>query len=501
MKKSIISMLAFVVVALVLLSSCASSFELAGNALARGDYSIAIKQSLKSIEKEKDVYEAEAVLQEAWKRANSEWNAQITTIEQSTTSGELSKSMTVYDKLLEVHNAVAKAGRSDLNPTYSEILEKANQTSERIIGMLFEEGSATLAIGGRAYAQAALQNFKEVKAANPNYPGIDAAIEEATNQATIKVFVLAGLDKNPMNRGYDLVAMVENQFLIMDFVEVVGLPNRPLVPMNDSKTAMNLAKASNADILVHFESSTEYDSGMKRERRPLDSRVTAAPNWEVEKLYVLTSGKSDVHYKVVDLKTEKILAEKTLAVEKSTDHDFYVTSILHSGTKKNLQLGNMPTAPSLNINTLAPGFTSTDIGSQISAFESKDVAKVLHGIQMAGHSTMGIKFSNYQLPSQLAKIEDLNGHTFALFNFIEFDSPVPGEGKGYTTFYEEVNSSATGTYARLISSANDQYTYTELVEWMKDRNLKTAVKKEFMTTFHEDLIPRKVAEWVSPVLE
>ena len=83
MKKSITSLLVFAAVALVLLSSCASAFEQAGNALAQGDYTTAIEKSLVSIEKEKDVFEAEAVLKDAWQRANSEWNAQIATFEKA----------------------------------------------------------------------------------------------------------------------------------------------------------------------------------------------------------------------------------------------------------------------------------------------------------------------------------------------------------------------------------------------------------------------------------
>lgn len=118
MKKPITNFLVAITCALVLLSSCASSFEQAGEALAQGDYTKAIEKSLKSIEKGDDVPAAETVLKDAWQRANSEWNAQIATIEQATTYDELSKVIPVYNKLLAVHKMVAAAGRSELSPTY-----------------------------------------------------------------------------------------------------------------------------------------------------------------------------------------------------------------------------------------------------------------------------------------------------------------------------------------------------------------------------------------------
>jgi len=500
MKKSLTLLLVFITLALVLLSSCASSFELAGNALDRGDYATAIKQSLKSIEKEKDVYESEAVLQEAWKRANTEWNAQITTIEQTSTSDELSKAMPLYDKLLEAHNAVILAGRMDLNPSYSEIQERAKKTSERIIGLLFDEAKEILALGGRDNARVALLKFNKVYEADPNYQGIDIAIEQATNQATIKVLVLAGPDGNIMNRGYDMVPMVEQQLKGMEFVEVVNLPNRPLVPLSDELTAINLAKSNKADILVHFEATTSYDSGMKRDRRPIDSRVTAAPNWEIEKLYVLTSANSDVHYKVVDLKNEKILAEKTMKVEESTDYDFYVTAILHKGRKEQLQLDNMYPARTLAVNTIAPGASIAELANQIATFESQDIKKIVYGITAAGPSkNETYSIPDYQLPRQLAKLKNLNGHTFTLFNVIEADSPVPGGQKEYFTFYEEYIGE--GVYYRVSASIMDQEIYKQIIELMLDKNNQKVIKKEFLTTFHQDFIPRKVAEWVSPTLK
>ena len=120
------------VLLLFLLSSCVSSFEMAGTALEQGDYTTAIIKSLEALEKDPDLGEANVLLKDAWQRANSEWSAQITTIEQATTADQLYESIALYNKLLKIHDIVQQANRSDLNPNKAEILEKALVTQSRI---------------------------------------------------------------------------------------------------------------------------------------------------------------------------------------------------------------------------------------------------------------------------------------------------------------------------------------------------------------------------------
>ena len=487
MKRTISCLVVCLTCALLLLSSCASTFEQAGKALEQGDYTKAIVKSLESIKKGKDVPAAEAMLKDAWQQANSEWNAQIATLEKSITASELTKAIPVYNKLLEIHEMVANAGRSDLKPTYDAIRAKASETQNRVTGMYFKEASATLALGGKENARKAAPQFLEVKKLDPKYPGIDSAIAQATKQATVKVFVVRGNDQGLMSQNIDMVPMVESLFSEKTYVEVVGPSNRPVVPMNDDRSAKNMAKEYKADVLVHLMTNTTYGTQVVQDWRRIDSQVTAVDSWDVVKNYVLTSATTVVNYRVTDLQTDKILDEGSISVKDSTDHGFSFTAVCHKGNTKNLQLGDMTYEQNLLLNPVVGGFTFSTLAAQFSAFES-DLPSIGGGMMPFLSNSSQIDFNAYGTPEELATIGDLNGHVFFLFDYYESE-PIPGGAKIYTRVYK-----ADGAMASLEKARFDREKYLSLHGRLKTESFQATTNRAFLLDFFQNLVSKETAK-------
>lgn len=502
MKKPIVGLLTCLTLTLVLLSSCASTFEQATMALNTGDYTSAIVKSLESIDKGKDVPEATAVLGDAWQRANNEWTAQIATIEKASTASELAKAIPLYNKLLNIHKLVADAGRTELNPNREAVHQKALETQQRLAGMHFDEASATLALGGRENARKAVSQFRKVKELAPEYTGIDFVIEQATKQATVKVFVFTGPDTNFALNGVEMIPMVEKQLSSMDYIEIVGPPTRYAAPIGDDHDAKNFARGHKADIMVHFQPVTTWQVDLKKETRPINGSVTAAPDWKIEKLFMEASGECEITYLVIDLETEKTLDSGTFTVKDATDFGFSIESILHTGGKAKVQIGNMAKSEVLSKNTLAVGASVNDLATQLRLFEKMDLPNwgFETGIAPARYGTFEpIDFTKYSTPDELARIQDLNGHLFFQFELIESRDMIGTEvAKGYASPYGEYFGE--GFQGRVKTAQFDMNVYNDLQAWMADKKTKDAVQEAFLPKFYTETIPRKVAQEISAAL-
>ena len=508
MKKRISGLLVFITLALVLLSSCASAFEQAGNALAQGDYATAIEKSLISIEKGKDIPEAETVLKNAWQRANSEWEAQIATYEKASSPEELSKVIPVYTKLINLHKMVAVAGRSDLNPSADTLQERANQTNLLIADLYVDQALATLELGGRENAKKAVLQFTIAKKLNPEYYGIDYLIEKATKQATIKVFVFPGPDSNYSFNTMMMVPAVEKLFDDLDFVEVVVPPQHYIASIGDDHDAKNFARGHGADLMVHFELATSMKLSAHEDIRPISSKVTEASDWQVGKSYMLASGTSEIKYIVVDLETEKNIAEGSFVVKDSTDFGFSVSSIRATGNKEKIQFSGMDSARVMLINPLTEGEKLISLANQLKSFEKVNMPN--HGFE-TGISTVGdpisgaLDFSVYKSPADLANYKNFNGHTFFLFDAIKYVSYTFDDGKKDERYRVIYNGGRfkEGIDGQLDAAKVDRETYAALMQWMK----KTAANTDevtigtFLGGFYTETVPRKIVEKISPVLK
>jgi phosphopantetheine adenylyltransferase len=463
-------------------------------ALEKGDYTIAIVKSLESIEKGKDVPEAVAVLDDAWQRANSDWTAQIATIEKSTTANALAKAIPLYNKLIEIHGLVTEAGRFELKPDKESVIKTALKTQQRVVEMHFKEASANLARGGRDNAREAVLQFRAVKSMAPDYPGLDAVMEQATEQATVKVYISGNSDKNSTFKDLEIQPMVEKQLSDMDFVKVV----EPTADQLKGNVAIDIARSLGADILVNFTPDTSYSSDVKTERRPIDSRVSSATNWNVEKSYILTSGKCEISYSVVDVATENILDEGIFSVEDSTDHGFSVSAILWTGKIARVKIGNMYSQQTLLVSNLDTGW---DLSTLIRELQNYEKVETAGGNRIVPTNNGNpIDFTQYKTPEQLNAIQELNGHTFALFDIIE--DTLLYEGKEQIVYQTLYGSYFGEGFASQLKTAQfDRQVYEELLRWMKLNNTQFYIKKAFLGELAEKTVPNKIVGKISPFLK
>lgn len=470
--------------ALVLLSSCASTSEKAAKALDNGDYTTAITQSLKSLEDGKDVLEAEMYLQDAWKRANSEWNAQIATIEQSTTAVELHKAISLYNKLLAIHKLVQNAGRNDLKPNRDAILEKALLTQKRLADMYFKEASAILAQGGRENARKALVQYGNVKDLIPEYPDLDKIIAETTKLAIVKVTVSFEYDKtNLLTYINYAIPLLEKQLDAIPFVEVI--------PFSRTKDP----REQGADLLVHIAPTILAESKLNQETRPLNSGVRAARNWKVEKISLVTSATCEIKYSVTDMKTGTVLSSGTFNAKDSTDHDFSVTALLSTGEHEDLQLEGMSKRRTVLVNELEPYRSVDELATELMQYEKIQLGntKPIEGISLMN----GIRY--IETPEELAKIQDLNGHTFILFDFYKTTRPKDGQTNAmyYNTYYSDISQTAqTG----LNDASRDKKLYADVKDWIVKIN-HYDVTKDFLEDLVIRTVPETLTEKIAPVLK
>ena len=81
----------------------------------------------------------------------------------------------------------------------------------------------------------------------------------------------------------------------------------------------------------------------------------------------------------------------------------------------------MSSRETLLINEIAPGGSPSQLGMQLDVFEKIDMGpSYAAGMSPARYGTFEpIDFKKYKTPDELAKITDLNGHTFILFDVTE----------------------------------------------------------------------------------
>jgi len=153
------------------------------------------------------------------------------------------------------------------------------------------------------------------------------------------------------------------------------------------------------------------------------------------------SGECEITYLVIDLETEKTLDSGTFTVKDAKDFSFSIESILHTGDKAKVQIGNMTKYEVLSKNTLALGACMNDVATQLRLFEKMDLPNwgFEIGIAPARYGTFEpIDFTKYSTPDELARIQDLNGHVFFQFELMELRDMVgPQVAKGYACPYGE----------------------------------------------------------------
>ena len=485
MKKQLTGLLALLTLTLVLFSSCASTSEQAATSLADGDYTTAIEKSLEALKEEPGLAEATVVLNEAWSRANSEWNAQIASYESSSDGNEVFKAINFYNALTTIHKMVEDAGRDELKADSDKIYKKAMVTQNRVADIYFKNGNELLASGGRANARDAVLFYRGTKRLNSDYPNIDKTLEEAIKQATVKVVIQMAEGSSSV----EILPLLEKKFAALDLVEIVGTTDKDI---ND------FAKSKDADIMVYLELKTTTKTELLDVYRPINSWVTQAPNWKVEKRSLLASGECVVAVKVIDVKTNTTLNEGTLNVQDSTDFGFSFSVLApdkHDTMK--VQIRDMPKPETLNFAILASGADITALGSQLSVFEKIEFngkfgfENGMQGIDDWG----GLDFSMKRTPADL---KAYNKHVFLLFDGIAapvYDQYMYGFTYGYG------NSKTENVFARVETARIEKANYWKLLEWLDSTKTKKNSVNLFLESNFNPKILNEITKTVSPFIK
>lgn len=486
---------------ILILSSCATTpFEAAGEAYDQGNYGQAIEKALEALEEEPGMAEAEALLKESWQRANSDWTAEIATYEEADSPWEVGQAFTRYNNLIYIHNLAKEAGRMDLDPAPDPdgIYARAMETQQRVADMHVQEGSALLSSGQREDAREALEHFYRAEELIPEYPGLEAKVKRAKELGTVKVFVFTGPESDVTLNPIEMIDNLEQNLGKNELIEIVGPPSRYAAPIGDDHGARDFARGHGAEIMLHVDPETELTAKPILDRRPINSNVQA--DWMIEELSFVSSAEAQVRYQVIDLEADEVTDEGEFTVSSRDDSGFSVSAIIHSGVKKNLSLGGMSSPRQMMVNAVAPGVTDVTFQYQLSKFEDIDMPDISFGAG-ATPATYGtgeaIDLSRYENPSELARIKDLNGHTFFLFDVYEFDTY--GDGNldyrfSYSPYFGD------GETGRLETAAYDRKLYSDIISWMSSWELRTPLRERFAVNFYSRTMAREVAEEIAPLL-
>ncbi len=480
------------------LTSCAtpSPLEIALDAYSRGDDVQAIQMALEALEEEPGSQEAQQVLSGAWNRAVSRLEAEIAAREFLDSPWEAVKALPYYNQLIALHRMVYNAGKTELNPDPEGVLERGLAAQSRIADVHEREGSVLLSHRTRDTAREALAHFQQVKRLNPE-SDIDWKIARAREFATLKLFIFTGPDTNFFLNSNDMVPAIEAELAKLDLVEIVTVPNRFAAPIGDTHGAEDFARGHGAHMMLHVVPDTVSDVKIIREKRPIHSSVSA--DWEIETVSLKASASTSFRFVLVDLETDEAIAEDTFTYAQSDDGGFSVSAILHTGRQVTGQLGDMSSSRSILVNPAAPGTNAWELSSELSRYERLDVSSgFAPGVFPALYSTFEqIDISSFQHPSELARIQTLNKHTFWLFDAVEFS--VSSGNNSYTFVYGSYLGD--GSDGMMASAAYDRRLYNDIISWMSRRDIRQNMENQFLPSFYTRDAPRAVAGAAAPLLK
>lgn len=483
----------------VFLISCAtpSPLEIAREAYDRGDDVQAVRMALEALEEEPGSQEARQLLSGAWNRAATRLESEIAAREFLDSPWEAEKALQYYNQLITLHRLVYNAGRTELNPDPEGVLERGLAAQSRIADVHEREGSVLLSYRTRDAAREALAHFQQVKQLNPE-SDIDWKIEQAREFATLKLFIFTGPDTNNALNSIDMIPAIEAELSKLDLVEIVTVTNRFAAPIGDTHGAEDFAREHGAHMMLHIVPDTVSDVKIIREKRPIHSSVSA--DWEIETVSLKASVSTSFRFVLVDLETNEVAAQDTFTHARSDDGGFSVSAILHTGNQVTGQIGDMSSRSRIQVNPAASGSDMWQLYDQLGRYERLNVSQPFHNsfrISPALYSTHEqIDVSGFQHPSELARIQSLNKHTFWLFDAVEFRTT--GSSTYVFVYGDYVGEGHNGMMA---TSAYDRKLYNDIISWMNRRDVRQNMENQLVSSFYTNDAPRAIAGATAPLLK
>ncbi len=480
------------------LTSCAttSPVEAAREAYSRGDDARAIQMALQALEEEPGLQDARQVLSEAWNRAVSRLETEISRREASDSPWEVGDAIPHYNQLIALHRMVDTAGRTELSPDPEGVLERGLATRDQAAAMHVQAGRSLMSRGTRETAREALAHFQQAKQLETK-ADIDRTMERARELAMTRLFVFTAADTHHVLNSNQIVPVLESVLGQLDLVEIVTVPARFSAPIEDTHGAEDFARGHGANMMLHVAPVTKTNIGIHREKRPLHPSVQA--NWEIETVSLEASANSTIRFVLIDLETNTVTAEDIFTFEDSTTGGFSISAILHSGMQENLQLGDMSSSRRLLVNPAASGTDVWQLSAQLNRHEHLNVQHdFTPGISPARYGTQAqIDISRYTHPSELARIQGLNGHTFWLFDVIQFVRPSDGSSTYQMVYSRALGEGIDGSIA---TAAYDRRLYQDIIAWMSNRDIRRNMEEQFLKNYYLQSLPRAVADAAGKLL-
>ncbi len=486
MKKSISSLLVLFTLIISLFVSCASTSEKAAASLSKGNYHSAIAQALEALSDDSGDSDALFVLNDAWTKANSEWSANIDTFEKSSDPYVISKAFGEYEKLIDIQKMLNASGRSEFVTDVEALTKKLSATKNRVADIYFEKGSELINQGGRANAKDALSYFTNTKYLVSDYPNIEHYIEEANTKAIARVILFTPNPKNDSE--LEIISSVSEEIASQKFVELVATTAKYDFFSSEAK---DFATSKNANIMVYFDFDINTETGLDTSIRPINSGVISAPDWEVTKYSLISSGLCNVNIKVLDLDTDSFIKEDNFDIKDSTDFGFSISSIGPATLQtKWLDVRDMK-PQKLNVAIVRNDSNPFSLEYQLSKYEDVDLD--LSATSDFMHDPMSsdlVDFNQYNTPKDL-RYKPYNKHIAFSFDIMEMESVTDVYSKYYWSYtgIDDLYQSND----RIKSSKLDRENLKNLINWMS----KSKTIQESTTLFLEDTLLPTVSDKIA----
>jgi hypothetical protein len=442
MQKKIINLFTLMIITIVMVSSCASSFELAQKALQKGDYKTAVAKAADAVVEEPSNIEAQQVLETAWTQANQEWTDQINSLknknglsaidmdipdwvksnlpETKVAIEDLQEIISIYSDLIYIHEKVENAKQYDLNPDSLSLKKSQTEVKQQLSDIYFTLGEDKLNEDTRESAQEALYYFKKVENLVNTYPNIQSKLDEATEKATVKVVILQNYNDN-INGDYE--SQINDYFRQYDLIEVVAHTKKPDYSLDKAIGFVN-RQYDDADLLIYLDGEAVADAKPAYHHERLNSNIARSEDLWIGSARFVVSGSITVDYTIYDLKNNEVINTDTIGISDSTDYGFEYKTLV--GGEENCR-DNIVNADGSTTNL---SFPCLDIKNE-NIFEFTDSLLKYHNIDIVNMAPIltssenpNSAFDDITSIQELAENKRFNGKlipTFAAIKFITID--------------------------------------------------------------------------------
>lgn len=424
--KNILSILVISILFSTLFLSCATPLENANKAFQNGDYTSALRNSLKALKEDPSNGEATYIAKESWKIESANKEAMIQSLKAQDSIESFENLLDIYSEYLSQSVSVQAANIYGIYPVPDIAQINAEKTTATNIlnEKYINEGKNFLIFGDRDNAKTAYSYFIKAKNNGYNDPELTLLIKTAKEKATIVVFVAGSQPRNSVDI-YPLLDTFAQKIETDQFIEVRLDDTLNFANMNLTK-AINYAKYSGATHLLFLDPAIQFSY-----RHPATTSTFGNTGWNVKDITIDFDYEIDIQYQLIDLSTNQIKSGSYNNLDSM--YDRFIVSVVYSDNNQatinygigfpnnNVERVDANKAPTNvpNALTMAGEFSSErvkTVNTANSLIQSMDAKPLL----LSGNRiNLVADFTNEDID-----LDDISGHTFFLFDAIEFPAAI-----------------------------------------------------------------------------